>query len=72
MGIENNIETEIRSIEISSEDGLIYWQKKFKDGTVGVQERTGVSTADQVGLLAVIRSLEDTYGEGVVDRQIKS
>lgn len=68
MGIENKIEKELESIELTSEEGKIIWFKKYKDGTVGEQTSTGIKTSDSIGMKVLIENLEDTFGKGVIDK----
>jgi len=58
-----NIEKNVGSVELTSEDGLLIWRKIYDDGTNGDWERTGISTADRNGLIRLKEELEEKYGQ---------
>lgn len=42
----NEKEKEVVDIEFNSQDGIVYLQKKYKDGSKSQQERTGIEMGD--------------------------
>jgi hypothetical protein len=66
MTTENPIEKVVESIEITSEDGMIYWQKVFADGTIGAQERSGISTGDIRRLKILQENLKKEFGRDII------
>jgi len=45
-------------IEVSSIDGMWTWNFKYEDGSVGPEERTGISTNNHVGIQELIADLK--------------
>lgn len=71
MTIENNFEKfekKVRSVEFTSEDGLIIWRELYEDNSSGLWERTDISTSDKNGFLRLKGKLEEKYGIGSVNK----